>query len=264
MPWSCGLQIKISSGPGRGMTLPLDTQSVKIGRARNPGDRNKGWILLNDDAVSRVHAELIWDETENAFKLYHRSETNLTWVNGEPAEEVVLKVGDEIKVGRVTLDVQKADTRWAGAPSEGAAPVTIPGMEGGGPAKRPPLRNQFRVPEPEAPPRPGPPARLGPQEFRLVDQADESSMSLRDTSHEFDGGSLEWDELAGAYMLTAAESSPIKVVREIDGVDWTTEAGDGVRLKLEDGDRLLCGDTLYRLEAVAAPASAGVRRVKLD
>lgn len=117
--FSCGLQIRVVEGADRGRTFPLDSREVTIGRARNPGDRAPGWVLLNDPMISRIHADLVWDEEQKAYKLLHRSETNPTEVNGVPAaESPLLKIGDQIKLGKTVLDMQSADFRFGGVEPE--------------------------------------------------------------------------------------------------------------------------------------------------
>ena len=49
--WSCGLQLRITGGPGKGLTHPIDSKQFSIGRARTTDDRQAGWFRLNDDAV---------------------------------------------------------------------------------------------------------------------------------------------------------------------------------------------------------------------
>jgi hypothetical protein len=116
--FTCGLQIRVVEGADRGRTFPLDNREVTIGRARNPGDRAPGWVLLNDPMISRIHADLVWDEEQKAYKLMHRSDTNPTEINGAPASDVVLKIGDLIKCGKTVLDLQSADFRFGGVEPE--------------------------------------------------------------------------------------------------------------------------------------------------
>lgn len=115
MVWSCGLQFRIRTGPDRGSTYPIDSPVVKIGRARQPGDRQEGWIRVADDTVSRLHCELFWQEDRKSFRLLHRSTTNSTYVNGEIVEDAELFDGDLLEIGSVALELQKADLRWSQA-----------------------------------------------------------------------------------------------------------------------------------------------------
>ncbi len=113
-----GFSIKIIRGPGKDQIIPLDTRETIIGRARNPGDRAKGKILLHDETVSRLHAILRYHPDTKTFALIHKSETNLTYVNGEPIEEATLRPGDEILVGNTTLQLQQRDTRFTPTPTK--------------------------------------------------------------------------------------------------------------------------------------------------
>ncbi len=116
--FSCGLQIRVCDGPDKGRTFPLDSREVTIGRARNPGDRAPGWVLLNDVRISRIHADMVWSDQLQAYRLVHRSETNPTEINGQPVTDAILQVGDVIRVGESALDVQKADFRFGGVAPE--------------------------------------------------------------------------------------------------------------------------------------------------
>ena len=116
--FSCGLQVRVSQGPDKGRTFPLDSAEVTIGRARTPGDRAPGWVLLNDPQISRIHADMTWDDELKAYRLAHRSDTNPTEVNGLPIKEALLKIGDHVKVGSSLLDIQQADFRFGGVAPE--------------------------------------------------------------------------------------------------------------------------------------------------
>lgn len=115
MAWSCGLQFRVRTGPDRGSVYPIDSAVIKIGRARQPGDRQEGWIRVADDTVSRLHCELFWQEDRKSFRLLHRSTTNSTYVNGESVEDAELFDGDLLEVGGISLELQKADLRWSQA-----------------------------------------------------------------------------------------------------------------------------------------------------
>ena len=88
MKWSCGYQLRIRSGPNRGLTYIVDAPVLKIGRSIRPGERVPGWIKVNDDTVSRLHCELFWQDDRQCFRLLHRSTTNSSYVNGEEVEDV--------------------------------------------------------------------------------------------------------------------------------------------------------------------------------
>lgn len=115
MKWSCGYQLRVRSGPGRGNTFVVDAPVVKIGRAIRPGERVPGWIRLNDDTVSRLHCELFWQEDRQGFRLLHRSTTNSTYLNGEIVEDAEIFDGDVLECGATSLEIQRADLRWSKA-----------------------------------------------------------------------------------------------------------------------------------------------------
>ncbi|MBS2034315.1 FHA domain-containing protein [bacterium] len=122
--FSCGLQIRVSQGPDKGRTFPLDSAEITIGRARTPGDRAPGWVLLNDPQTSRIHADLQWNYEARQYMLIHRSDTNPTEVNGVPVQEAVtLKIGDHIRLGSTVLDIQQADFRFGGVAPENIAAI---------------------------------------------------------------------------------------------------------------------------------------------
>lgn len=132
MAWSCGLQFRIRTGPDRGSTHPIDSPVVKIGRARQPGERLVGWIKVADDTVSRLHCELFWQEDRHSFRLLHRSTTNSTYVNGESVEDAELFDGDLLEVGSISMELQKADLRWSRADDRAIKDWPQREHEGGG------------------------------------------------------------------------------------------------------------------------------------
>jgi hypothetical protein len=75
-------------------------------------------VLLNDPRISRIHADLIWSEPDKGYRLVHRSDTNPTEINGHPANDQVIRVGDIITVGGSRLDIQQADFRFGGVEPE--------------------------------------------------------------------------------------------------------------------------------------------------
>lgn len=113
--WACGLQLRVVEGPNKGRTFPLDSPDMTIGRAKNEGDRAPGWVLLFDPAVSRVHADLLWDPKLERYVLKSKSDTNPVVVNGKPVMEAFLDAGDQIIVGQSQLDLQQADFRFGGS-----------------------------------------------------------------------------------------------------------------------------------------------------
>lgn len=104
------LQLVILSGDEEGKAIPIRGHKVQLGRAAVPGAEAPGWIFFADRTVSRVHAMLSWDHKARAYTLHHRSETNLTEVNGKQIiRGTVIRPGDWITLGRLTLKVEKAE-----------------------------------------------------------------------------------------------------------------------------------------------------------
>lgn len=229
-----------------------------IGRSRAEGSRAEGWVLLEDKAVSRQHAQLVWDEPKQTFRLEHVSATNLTWRNGEPIEgTALLALGDLIKVGNSVL-------RFEPAEENSSAPA--PSGEAAGPPS-------FEKTEPLEAPRPVALRREATWNLKVMSGAGagqswplsglyvtvgRENRSHKELSGKDDGLgfdlSLElsdsnclpnhlvmrWNELETGYMTWAnPEASPILLRRSCDGVTWTgllpavgalLRAGDGLEL----------------------------------
>src|ERR1017187_7025473 len=98
--WTCGLQVRVVEGAAKGKTYILDSPEVKIGRGEPGQVRLVGSVLIVDDTVSRVQAELRWNEQTQKFTLLNRSETNPTQVNDVEIQEAELQPGDQIRMGR--------------------------------------------------------------------------------------------------------------------------------------------------------------------
>ena len=109
MSWHSGLQFRVIEGPDPEEIQHLDKERMMIGRRRGPGHRAEGWFLLSDKAISRRHAEVIWNELPGRYTIYHRSTTNFTWVNDEPmTDQAPLNPGDLIRMGKTTFLLEPA------------------------------------------------------------------------------------------------------------------------------------------------------------
>lgn len=84
-----------TSGMRRGTTYPLG-ERTDIGRDAADND-----IVLDDDAVSRIHAR-IW-LAKGEFIIQDRASRNGTWVNGEKILKQALTEGDTIKIGETAF-----------------------------------------------------------------------------------------------------------------------------------------------------------------
>ena len=113
--WTSGLRLKVIEGCFKGRYYSLDAPDLNIGRADDQSVRAPGWLLLEDQTVSRVQAYLRWNDMTRAYTLVNRSETNPTRVNGAPTgEEIDIKVGDRIQMGACVMDLQQVDARFGG------------------------------------------------------------------------------------------------------------------------------------------------------
>ena len=111
MSWKSNLQLVVLDGPAAGQVIPLDAKNLKIGRQTRPGaNPPKDTIWIEDGTISRLHVELKWDNSQKTYLVVHRSKTNLTRVNGQSIEKLLLKVGDRIGMGSGLLEVQRPDS----------------------------------------------------------------------------------------------------------------------------------------------------------
>jgi len=87
--------ILIYRGEGKGSRFLITSEGVTIGRS------SASSIFLDDVTVSRSHA--VVEKRVVDFMLRDSGSLNGTYVNGEPAAEVVLQTGDEIQIGKFHL-----------------------------------------------------------------------------------------------------------------------------------------------------------------
>ena len=83
--------------------IVLNAPVVRIGRALDND------IVLPEDPVSAEHCRL--ERQDTSFRLIDLGSTNQTWVNGRKVDDVVLKNGDQIRVGRTTFVFESAGAR---------------------------------------------------------------------------------------------------------------------------------------------------------
>ena len=89
-------RLRESSAPAwAARVIVLNAPMVRIGRSLDND------IVLADDPVSAAHCQL--ERIDSAFRLTDLDSTNKTWVNGRSIDTIVLKSGDEIRVGRTTF-----------------------------------------------------------------------------------------------------------------------------------------------------------------
>lgn len=82
-------------GPNSGARFLLDDAEVTTGRGP---DRD---IFLDDVTVSRKHA--VFSREENGFAVRDVGSLNGTYVNKERIDQVALRTGDEVQIGKFRL-----------------------------------------------------------------------------------------------------------------------------------------------------------------
>jgi pSer/pThr/pTyr-binding forkhead associated (FHA) protein len=87
--------LAVLRGPNAGSRFLLDTDVVKAGRHPDSD------IFLDDVTVSRRHAE--FRRTPEGFVVADVGSLNGTYVNRDRIDEVLLKGGDEVQVGKYRL-----------------------------------------------------------------------------------------------------------------------------------------------------------------
>jgi uncharacterized membrane protein YdfJ with MMPL/SSD domain len=150
-----GASLQVTSGPGAGTSIPLETEPFVIGRASaRPGGLGPDGSLGGDPSLSRRHAQ-VWLADGQAM-IEDLGSSNGTLVNGHPIEgPTALSSNDTIRVGATDLTVV-ADpvpvvtaVRPIATPDRTVVRATVPAT--GGPAAAP-------TPGPAAAPAPGPAA----------------------------------------------------------------------------------------------------------
>lgn len=128
MAWSSPYQLRILKGNQQGAALPLTEQVYILGRATSQGETAPGYIFFYEPTVSRVHAELRWNEKKKTYFVHHQSKTNPTLVEGVPVDKKsprALEKGHKIQMGYLVLEVElvgAAATRPS-APAEPSRPA---------------------------------------------------------------------------------------------------------------------------------------------
>lgn len=95
------------SGIVRGKSWPITTQKLTIGRESGCD------VRIPDPVVSRQHCEIVLDG--ESIVLRDLGSLNPTFVNGQPVASGKLRVGDEIRIGRVVFFITCSDAGALGA-----------------------------------------------------------------------------------------------------------------------------------------------------
>ncbi|MCL2786999.1 MAG: FHA domain-containing protein [Micrococcales bacterium] len=105
----------VQRGPNAGARFLLDSAQTTAGRATSAD------IFLDDVTVSRRHADFC--ARGAAFLVRDAGSLNGTYVNGERVDEVVLRAGDEVQIGKYRLTFHPSPRRHEllGPPHNGGA-----------------------------------------------------------------------------------------------------------------------------------------------
>lgn len=285
--FSCGLQVRVADGPDKGRTFPLDSREMTIGRARNPGDRAPGWVLLSDSQISRIHCDLVWSDDSKAYSLLHRSETNPTLVNGKAVTEIKIAIGDSIKVGNTTLDIQRADFRFGGVAPEHIERIHTARQSGAIRASELAFRDPKREGESQIdtknPSRKIALSTRSPMHLMILDGAQkgqkipvtgfkiqvgghlpeempagptwwDQDVVIEDSEFPYRCMSWSWRELDKAFEVSLRRevNIPITLERRVDGTDWIAEMPTvhGMHVLIRPFDVMYIGKTTLQLVMV--------------
>lgn len=87
--------LEVVEGPAKGTRFKLDGQSYDLGRGAQAD------LLLDSDEVSRLHAKLT--RTDGEYTIEDAGSRNGITLNGLRVHAAVLRDGDEVQLGDVTL-----------------------------------------------------------------------------------------------------------------------------------------------------------------
>ena len=97
-PVACAGSLRVIRGFYEGLDIPIDRDWIVIGR----GDRAD--IVIPESTMSRQHAAVGYGE--EGFFVEDLGSTNGTLVNGEAHKRVTLEDGDEIRLGKLHLQLR--------------------------------------------------------------------------------------------------------------------------------------------------------------
>ena len=92
------MDLIIRNGPDEGMTIPIGTEPVVVGR------HSEATVPLDDKKVSRQHA-VIERTPDGTCVLRDLDSTNHTFLNDKPIRTAVLEEGDVIRIGATEFGV---------------------------------------------------------------------------------------------------------------------------------------------------------------
>ncbi|MBV1861590.1 MAG: FHA domain-containing protein, partial [Nannocystaceae bacterium] len=88
-----GYRLLVLTGELRGREIDVLSETITVGKSRSCD------VVLPDDSVSRVHAEI--RREGDAYRLRDRGSTNGSYVGGARVTDAYLKPGDVLGVGKV-------------------------------------------------------------------------------------------------------------------------------------------------------------------
>ncbi|MBV7363709.1 FHA domain-containing protein [Actinomycetaceae bacterium TAE3-ERU4] len=95
LPWGSALLV-VEKGPNVGSRFLLDTASTSVGRHTSSD------IFLDDVTVSRRHAEFV-RTSDGGYMVRDAGSLNGTYVNRERVEQIDLREGDEVQIGKFRM-----------------------------------------------------------------------------------------------------------------------------------------------------------------
>lgn len=243
-PPSSGLQLRVTQGAAAGKVYPLDAETLSVGRSSPGVESVAGFLSIDDDTVSRLHAELRWDAEQGAYILTNRSVTNPTTVNHVLVESARLQPGDVIVMGECVcvLQPQASVSQRSERPRSGASgtlaltdrpPLFLESVAG----NRHPITGLVVALGGTLVEEGAPPATGFDQEICLP----EPDLPARMLS-------LAWRDLAHAFEIRCLSSAvPVVLLREKGGLQWRAPLSPQLSSQLRQGDAIRIGEIELRV-----------------
>jgi pSer/pThr/pTyr-binding forkhead associated (FHA) protein len=182
--------IKVIEGVDRKKIFSLRENDITIGRKLSAGEEKPGFILLEDSTVSRIHADLHWNDFKKTYSIRHRSRTNPTRVNGKIVEEYLLQPGDSVTMGDVCF-LFEDESQPADSSDMIFSGIKLLVVEGGnkGDAFTPSMRRIY----------------IGRKRSVTATRMGEAGIQLDDDSIGEDEALLTWNETEKLYSLSPCQ-----------------------------------------------------------
>lgn len=98
-------ELKVVEGKDAGKAVPLEGDTITLGRSGAGFELNPGEIHFEEPSVSRVHAVLIWNAKERVYHVSNRSPISPIQINGTPAAHGRLAAGARLHMGRLVVEM---------------------------------------------------------------------------------------------------------------------------------------------------------------